>query len=147
MTRPPDSRPAALESYRSYLRLLADRFQSAGEVADLLEHHLARLQNPSLPPVEHPWRRRPSRLAALGRDLTRRAGAGRLAIPLLLLAVAAGSAAWTQWALQVPPGAIDPAPRLSDRLKAAWEYRCDDTIEKQPRDGNRLNKAAGLTNW
>ena len=103
----------------------ADRFQSAGEVADLLERHLARLQDPSLPPVEHRWRRRPSRLAAIGRDLARRAGAGRLAIPMLLLAVAAGSAAWTRWALQVPPAATDPAPPLSDRLKAAWEYRCD----------------------
>jgi hypothetical protein len=101
------------------------RFQSAGEVTELLERHLARLQDPSLPPVEHPWRGRPSRLAMIGRDLARRAGAGRLAIPLLLLAVAAGSAAWTRWALQVPPAATDPAPRLSDRLKAAWEYRCD----------------------
>ncbi len=44
---------------------------------------------------------------------------------MLLLAVAAGSAAWTRWALQVPPAASDPAPPLSDRLKAAWEYRCD----------------------
>ena len=110
---------------RLHAKAPADRFQSAGEVADLLERHLARLQDPSLPPVEHPWRRRPSRLAAIGRDLARRAGAGRLAIPLLLLAVAAGSAAWTRWALQVPPAATDPAPRLSDRLKAAWEYRCD----------------------
>ncbi len=110
---------------RLHAKAPADRFQSAGEVADLLEHHLARLQDPSLPPVEHPWRRRPSRLAAIGRDLARRAGAGRLAIPVLLLAVATGSAAWTRWALQVPPATTDPAPRLSDRLKAAWEYRCD----------------------
>ncbi len=110
---------------RLHAKAPADRFQSAGEVADLLEHHLAQLQDPSLPPVEHPWRRRPSRLAAIGRDLARRAGAGRLAIPLLLLAVAVGSAAWTRWALQVPSAATDPVPRLSDRLKAAWEYRCD----------------------
>jgi serine/threonine protein kinase len=110
---------------RLHAKAPADRFQSAGEVADLLEHHLARLQDPSLPPVEHPWRRRPSRLTAIGRDLARRSGAGRLAIPLLLLAVAAGSAAWTRWALQVPPTPTAPAPRLSDRLKAAWEYRCD----------------------
>ena len=103
----------------------ADRFQAAGEVADLLERHLARLQDPSLPPVEHDWRRRPSRLASIGRDLARRAGAGRLAIPMLLLAVALGSAAWTRWALQVPPASSDPAPPLSDRLRAAWEYRCD----------------------
>jgi Protein kinase domain/Protein of unknown function (DUF1583) len=110
---------------RLHAKAPADRFQSAGEAADLLEHHLARLQDPSLPPVEHPWRRRPSRLAAIGRDLARRAGAGRLAIPLLLLAVAAGSAAWTRWALLAPTAATDPTPRLSDRLKAAWEYRCD----------------------
>ena len=110
---------------RLHAKAPADRFQSAGEVADLLERHLARLQDPSLPPVEHPWRRRPSRLAAIARDLERRVGAGRLAIPLLLLAVAAGSAAWTRWALQAPPAETDPAPRLSDRLKAAWEYRCD----------------------
>ena len=96
---------------RLHAKAPADRFQSAGEVADLLERHLARLQDPSLPPVEHPWRRRPSRLAAIGRDLARRAGAGRLAIPLLLLAVAAGSAAWTRWAMQAPPAATDPAPR------------------------------------
>jgi serine/threonine protein kinase len=110
---------------RLHAKAPADRFQSAGEVADLLEHHLARLQDPSLPPVEHPWRRRPSRLAAIGRDLARRSGAGRLAIPLLLLAVAAGSAAWTRWALQVTPAVTDQAPPLSERLKAAWEYRCD----------------------
>jgi serine/threonine protein kinase len=110
---------------RLHAKAPADRFQSAGEVADLLEHHLARLQDPSLPPVEHPWRRRPFRLTAIGRDLARRVGAGRLAIPLLLLAVAAGSAAWTRWALQVSPAVADPAPPLSDRLKAAWEYRCD----------------------
>jgi serine/threonine protein kinase len=110
---------------RLHAKAPADRFQSAGEVADLLEHHLARLQDPSLPAVEHPWRRRPSRLAAIGRDLAQRAGAGRLAIPLLLLAVAAGSAAWTRWALQVTPVVTDPAPPLSERLKAAWEYRCD----------------------
>ena len=103
----------------------ADRFQVAGEVADLLERHLARLQDPSLPPVEHDWRRRPSRLASIVRDLARRAGARRLAIPMLLLAVAVGSAAWTRWAVQVTPAASDAAPPLSDRLKAAWEYRCD----------------------
>ena len=50
----------------------ADRFQAAGEVADLLERHLARLQDPSLPPVEHGWVRRPSRVAATARGLARR---------------------------------------------------------------------------
>ncbi len=33
----------------------ADRFQSAGEVAELLEKHLARLQDPSLPAIVHEW--------------------------------------------------------------------------------------------
>ncbi len=103
----------------------ADRFQTAGEVAELLERHLARLQDPSLPPVEHSWVRRPSRVAAWGEDLARRVGAGRLAVPLLLLAVAAGSAAWTQWALQAPGPASDPSPPRSQRLRSAWEYRCD----------------------
>src|SRR5262249_18289389 len=45
----------------------AGRFQAAGEVADLLERHLARLQDPSLPPVEHTWIRQPSRIVARGR--------------------------------------------------------------------------------
>jgi hypothetical protein len=103
----------------------ADRFQSAGEVADLLERHLARLQDPSQPAVEHPWVRRPSRAAEWGRGLARRLGARRLAVPMLLLAVAAGSAAWTRWAMQAPGPASDPSPPRSDRLKAAWEYRCD----------------------
>ena len=94
-------------------------------MADLLERHLARLQDPSLPPVEHPWIRRPSRFVEMGRQLARRAGAGRLVIPTLLLAVAAGSAAWTGWAMQAMGPASDPSPRHSDRLKAAWEYRCD----------------------
>jgi hypothetical protein len=102
-----------------------DRFQTAGEVAELLGRHLARLQDASLPPVEHPWIRRPSRAAAWGQGLARRVGARRLAVPTLLLAVAAGSAAWTQWALQAPGPAGDPLPPRSDRLRSAWEYRCN----------------------
>ncbi len=39
----------------------ADRFQNSGEVAELLERHLARSQDRSLPPVEHDWVRRPAR--------------------------------------------------------------------------------------
>ncbi|MEJ7637466.1 MAG: protein kinase [Singulisphaera sp.] len=38
----------------------AARFSTAAEVADLLGRHLARLQSPSLPPVEHPWVKRRS---------------------------------------------------------------------------------------
>jgi hypothetical protein len=33
----------------------SERFQSAAEVADLLERHLARLEDSSLPPVVHDW--------------------------------------------------------------------------------------------
>jgi Protein kinase domain/Protein of unknown function (DUF1583) len=33
----------------------SERFQGAAEVADLLERHLARLEDPSLPPVVHDW--------------------------------------------------------------------------------------------
>ena len=36
----------------------ADRFQSASELSELLARHLARVQDPSLPPVEHPWAKR-----------------------------------------------------------------------------------------
>ncbi len=84
---------------------------SAGEVAELLERHLARLQDPSLPPVEHAWVGRPSRLAAWWGRLSRRDGAGRLAVPVLLLAVAIGSAAWTRWAMQAPAAATRPRRR------------------------------------
>jgi serine/threonine protein kinase len=38
----------------------ADRFQSASELADLLARHLAVVQDPTLPPVAHPWVVRPS---------------------------------------------------------------------------------------
>jgi serine/threonine protein kinase len=33
----------------------SDRFPSVGAVAELLERHLARLQDPSLPPIVHDW--------------------------------------------------------------------------------------------
>ena len=46
----------------------AERFQSASEVAELLSRHLARDQDSTLPPVQHPWVRRPGR-----RYLSRRA--------------------------------------------------------------------------
>jgi hypothetical protein len=105
----------------------ADRFQTAGEVADLLERHLARLQDPSEPPVEHAWVRRPARIVARVRALARRAGARRLAAPVLLLAVAAGSAAGTRWVMQTPappavagPPASDAAEPDYDRLRATY---------------------------
>jgi hypothetical protein len=61
----------------------AARFQSASELADLLARHLAQLQDPSLPPVEHPWTKGPSRLARLARGAAR--GARRL-VPVALVA-------------------------------------------------------------
>jgi serine/threonine protein kinase len=110
----------------------ADRFQSAGEVADLLERHLARLQDPSLPAVEHPWVRRPSRVVAAGNALARRRGVRRLALMALLLAVAGGSAAWTRWLLQdqapepEPVAAQPPAtPAPPDPEKLVAVYRQD----------------------
>ena len=36
------------------------RFRGAAEVAELLEQHLAQLQDPSLPPVVHDWAERPA---------------------------------------------------------------------------------------
>jgi hypothetical protein len=45
----------------------AARFQSASELADLLARHLSQLQDPSLPPVEHPWTKGPSRADRLVR--------------------------------------------------------------------------------
>jgi serine/threonine protein kinase len=104
----------------------ADRFPSAGELADLLERHLARLQDASLPPVEHPWVRRPSRLVAKGKALAHRLRARRLVVPVLLVAVAAGSAAGTRWLMQAstPAGASAGGTSPSeDRFRAG--YWCD----------------------
>jgi serine/threonine protein kinase len=50
---------------RLHAKDASDRFQNASEVAVLLERHLARLQDPTLPPVVHDWvtpRARPSLL-------------------------------------------------------------------------------------
>jgi hypothetical protein len=111
-----------------------DRFQTAAEVAALLERHLARLQDPSLPQVPHPWVRRRWLPETWRRRARRRAGR-RLATPILLLAVALGSAAWTRWLMQ----AQAPPPRLGkpvatsgliDPSRLQEEYVCDF------RDGN-----------
>ena len=54
---------------RLHAKKPADRFQSAEQVAELLGKHLARVQDPSLPPIRHSWVKRqrlvPARLGAL----------------------------------------------------------------------------------
>ena len=101
----PDWLAAIIE--RLHAKDPADRFQSAAEVADLLGRHLARLQDPSLPPVEHAWdppavppRREVARSWRAG--LRARGGS---TVPVLLLAVAAGSRGGD------PVGHAGPGPR------------------------------------
>jgi len=110
------------------------RFQTAGEVAELLERQLARLQDPTLPPVPHAWVHRPS-LPGRWRDRLRPVASRWLVTPLLLLAVAIGSAAGTRWLLHAPaPPPREPKPvatsGLIDPSRLKEEFSCDF------RDGN-----------
>jgi serine/threonine-protein kinase len=76
----------------------ADRFQTAGEIADLLERHLAHVQQPSLSPRPAPFRVAP-RPAAIGRRIGRRL--------LAVGAIVAGLAVIGPWAYHAltPDGA------------------------------------------
>jgi hypothetical protein len=90
------------------------RFRSTDEVAELLWHHLARLQDPSLPPVYHSWVSR----AVRARRLRAVSSALRVAWwwtggPLLVTAGALAAAGWIQWA---PSRGLD---RRSDEATAA----------------------------
>ena len=65
------------------------RFQSAEEVADILSRHLAHLQDPSLPPVRHPWvTRQPRWLPTLPIRNWRRASAAVVLLATIGLALA-----------------------------------------------------------
>ncbi|WP_406695375.1 serine/threonine-protein kinase [Singulisphaera sp. Ch08] len=106
----------------------ADRFQSADEVADLLGRHLARVQDPSLPFVTHPWarrtRRRSRRIEAW--RVTRRL----LPVPLLAALVALTSSAGTWWALRSSPGGLRSVPpaatsALLNPARLKQEYHFD----------------------
>ena len=66
----------------------ADRFQSAGDVALLLEKHLARLQDPSLPPIKHDWVKNSAQAGRIAR--LRRIVQSRWAAVLFLMLLAAG---------------------------------------------------------
>jgi serine/threonine protein kinase len=113
----------------------ADRFHAAAEVGDVLERHLARLQDPSLPPVAHAWVRRRG-LRARSVALLKRTGGRWLAAPLLVLAGALGTVAWTHWAVRGPavvsPSSNQPAPVPSsfDSSRLKEEYRYDFRNEK-----------------
>ena len=66
----------------------AERFQSAAEVAELLGSHLAQLQDPSAPPVSHPWLQRPHGTGRRRWGL-RRIWSGRLVLGLSTAVLAA----------------------------------------------------------
>ena len=75
---------------RLHAKDASDRFQNASEVAALLEQHLARLHDPTLPPVVHDWvtaRARPSPLLG-SLSFVRRRWPVSLAIVLLGTVVA-----------------------------------------------------------
>jgi serine/threonine protein kinase len=63
----------------------SERFQSAAEVADLLERHLARLEDRSLPPVVHDWAcgPPPAARAAILRRVARSRWTGSILLVLL----------------------------------------------------------------
>src|SRR5579883_1805199 len=63
----------------------SERFQGAAEVADLLERHLARLEDPSLPPVVHDWASGPppAGRAAILRRVARSRWTGSILLVLL----------------------------------------------------------------
>jgi serine/threonine-protein kinase len=67
----------------------SERFQSAAEVADLLERHLARLEDPSLPPVVHDWAGGPppAARAAVLRRVARSRWTGSILLILLGAAI------------------------------------------------------------
>ena len=72
---------------RLHARDRAARFQGAAEVAELLERHLARLQDPSLPPVVHDWAAAPSPRGPAWRRAARSGWAGTLALIVLGAAI------------------------------------------------------------
>ena len=88
----------------------ADRFQTAAEVAELLARHLARLQQPSLPPVDSiPAEETPLAVEATAAPASRRRRVAAAAVLLLLLplgglglAEATGVSAFLATVLRIP---------------------------------------------
>jgi hypothetical protein len=101
----------------------AGRFRSAGEVAELLWRHLARLQDPSLPPVDHPWVRRTARDRRLRTAASALRAAWRWAAgPLLVAAGALAATGWSYWApARVPERRTREAKPVLSRLRRQQE--------------------------
>ena len=91
----------------------SERFQGAAEVADLLERHLARLEDPSLPPVVHDWAggSPPAARPAILRRIARSRWTGS-ALLVLLGAVLAFEA----MRFFAPPGGSGQDPGRDDRV-------------------------------
>jgi serine/threonine protein kinase len=102
----------------------AERFQSAAEVADLLGQHLARLQQPGLPPSAPPRRRRRLAMAVV-----------LVAVAIILLPVAILARTWL-----FPPA--DRRPENSMPVSKATPRAAEDprvlTVSKKAEDGGRF---------
>ena len=91
----------------------SERFQGVAEVADLLERHLARLEDPSLPPVVHDWAGGPP--PAAGPAILRWIARGRWAGSVLLVLLGA-ALAFEAMRLLAPPGGSGQDPGRLERV-------------------------------
>ena len=117
----------------------SDRFQSTGEVAELLERHLARLQDRSLPPIVHDWTRHPSRAnrASTLRRIVRSRWSASVFLVLLGAAITYGLMNFT---ITAP----EPEPQAASNLTRTVAA---DRRQKQLRPlGGRLRAPAGMKN-
>ena len=118
----------------------AERFQGASEVAELLERHLARLQDPSLPPVVHDWAGKPAtaaRAPVLGR-IARNRWTGSLLLVLLVAVLAMELMRF----FAVPGGpAKQPGPGGS---AAAAPGRPEDKVSTPLKSGRSVSPAPSM---
>ncbi len=95
----------------------SDRFQSAGDVAALLERHLARVQDPSLPPIAHDWVMRPAPAAWSSRLC--RAAASRWTVAFFAVILAAAMT-FELTRFSTPPPSTGPGVTSGDTLGSGW---------------------------
>jgi serine/threonine protein kinase len=107
-----------------------DRFQSAADLADLLARHLAAVQDPTLPPVEHPWVRRPSWRRRLAR-----ASRGQRRVMWTLAAFVVAALVVRLIALRAP--APTSAPSLESRASTSRTWQ---TFDQDFRGGHFNNQ-------